>query len=55
MALKYLIDENVDPIYPTQLRIRQPELIIRVIGEPSIPAKGTKDPEILEWCMVLGI
>jgi len=50
MALKYLIDENVDPIYPTQLRIRQPELIIRVIGEPSIPAKGTKDPKILEWC-----
>jgi hypothetical protein len=50
MTLKYLIDENVDPIYPTQLRIRQPELMIRVIGEPSIPAKGTKDPEILEWC-----
>ncbi len=44
------MDENVDPIYPIQIRIRQPELIIRVIGEPFIPAKGTKDPEILEWC-----
>lgn len=50
MALKYLIDENVDPIYPNQIRIKQPELIIRVIGEPFIPAKGTKDPKILEWC-----
>jgi len=50
MALKYLIDENVDPIYPNQIRIKHPELIIRVIGEPFIPAKGTKDPKILEWC-----
>jgi hypothetical protein len=50
MALKYLIDENIDPIYPTQIRIRQPELVIGVIGEPFIPSKGTKDPEILEWC-----
>ncbi|MCW6049603.1 DUF5615 family PIN-like protein [Lyngbya sp. CCAP 1446/10] len=50
MALKYLIDENVDPIYPTQIRMRKPELVIRVIGEPFIPPKGTKDPEILEWC-----
>jgi len=50
MALKYLMDENIDPIYPTQLRSKQVELIIRVIGEPSIPAKGTKDPEILEGC-----
>ncbi|MEG3896306.1 MULTISPECIES: DUF5615 family PIN-like protein [unclassified Microcoleus] len=50
MALKYLMDENVDPIYPTQIRRKQVGLIIRVIGEPSIPAKGTKDPEILEWC-----
>ena len=50
MAIKYLIDENVDPIYPNQIRIKHPELIIRVIGEPFIPAKGTKDPKILEWC-----
>lgn len=41
MALKYLMDENIDPIYPTQIRSKQVGLIIRVIGEPSIPAKGT--------------
>ncbi|NJK70530.1 MAG: DUF5615 family PIN-like protein [Microcoleus sp. SU_5_3] len=50
MTLKYLIDENVDPIYPSQIRIKQLELIIRAIGEPFTPAKGTKDPAILEWC-----
>ncbi len=44
------MDENIDPIYPTQIRSKQIGLIIRVIGEPSIPAKGTKDHEILEWC-----
>ena len=47
MYLKYLIDENVDPIYPTQMRLKQPELNILVIGEPLTPSKGTKDPEIL--------
>jgi hypothetical protein len=44
------MDENVDPVYPTKIRSKQVELIIRVIGKPSIPAKGTKDPEILERC-----
>ena len=50
MSLRYLIDENVDPIYPTQLRLKEPELSVLVIGEPSTPPKGTKDPEILCWC-----
>ncbi|MGB5770048.1 MAG: DUF5615 family PIN-like protein [Crocosphaera sp.] len=54
MYLKYLIDENVDPIYPTQLRLKQPELTILVIGEPLTPFKGTKDPEILSWCEEYG-
>ena len=50
MSLEYLIDENVDPLYPTQLRLKQPELNVLVIGEPLTPPKGTKDPEILCWC-----
>lgn len=28
MALKYLMDENIDPIYPTQIRSKQVELIL---------------------------
>lgn len=50
MGIKYLMDENIDPLYPKQLRLKQPELIILVIGEPFTPPKGTKDPEILDWC-----
>ena len=48
--LQYLIDENVNPVYPNQLRRQNSELIVRVIGEPGIPPKSTKDPEILIWC-----
>jgi len=50
MSLKYLLDENVDPLYGTQLRRLKPDLVIRVIGEPVTPDKGTLDPEILCWC-----
>ncbi len=50
MALKYLMDENVDPAYPTQIRRKRFDLVIRVIGELGTPAKSTLDPEILIWC-----
>lgn len=50
MALKYLIDENVNPLYPNQLRRREPGIVIQVVGEPETPPKGTLDPEILCWC-----
>lgn len=50
MALKYLIDENVNPIYPNQIRLREPDIIIKVVGEPKTPPKSTLDPEILYWC-----
>jgi hypothetical protein len=30
--LKYLMDENVNPVYINQLRRRKPDLIIRAIG-----------------------
>jgi Domain of unknown function (DUF5615) len=47
---RYLMDENVDPVYAQQLRRQQPSLVIRVVGEPATPNKGTLDPEILTWC-----
>ena len=50
MSLKYLVNENVNPLYPTQLRLKRPELVVLVIGEPLTPKRGTKDPEILVWC-----
>lgn len=48
--LKYLMDENMNPIYINQLRRREPKLVIRAVGEPSTPVKSTLDPEILIWC-----
>ncbi len=49
MSLKYLLDENVAPIYQTQLLRHNPNLIVLAVGEPDTPAKGTLDPEILCW------
>lgn len=50
MTLKYLMDENVDPVYSAQLRRREPDLVIRAVGDPATPPKSTLDPEILCWC-----
>jgi hypothetical protein len=50
MVIKYLMDENVAPVYATQLRRRQPDLVIRAVGEPDTPSRSTLDPEILLWC-----
>jgi len=48
--LKYLIDENVSPVYTIQLRRRKPDLTIRAVGEIGTPPKSTLDPAILLWC-----
>ncbi|MBC6476348.1 MAG: DUF5615 family PIN-like protein [Hormoscilla sp. GM102CHS1] len=50
MSLQYLIDENVNPLYPKQIRRKEPSIIIKVVGEPETPTKSTLDPEILYWC-----
>lgn len=50
MSLKYLIDENVNPLYPNQIRQLEPDIVIKVVGEPETPPRSTLDPEILCWC-----
>lgn len=50
MTIKYLIDENMAPEYREQLLYHQPDLICWIVGDPGVPSKGTKDPEILLWC-----
>lgn len=50
MALKYLLDENVDKVYQRQFLRRNPSLIMWVVGDPGAPPRGTLDPEILCWC-----
>ena len=50
MTIRYLIDENLDPLYKAQLLIKKPDLVVYAIGDPGTPPKSTLDPEILCWC-----
>lgn len=50
MTLKYLMDENVDPIYANQIRRINPNLTILSVGDVGTPPKSTLDPDILLWC-----
>ncbi len=43
----YLMDENVDPIYRTQILHREPELVVWAVGDEGTPSKSTLDPDIL--------
>jgi hypothetical protein len=46
----YLMDENVDPIYRTQILHWEPELVVWAVGDEGTPSKSTLDPDILIWC-----
>lgn len=50
MSIKYLLDENLPPLYRVQLLSRQPDLTVWMVGDPGVPPKSTLDPEILIWC-----
>ncbi len=49
-AIRYLLDENVDPLFRSELLRREPGLIVLRIGLPGAPPDKTPDPEILRWC-----
>jgi len=49
-AIRYLFDENVDPILRFALLRRDPGFPAWQIGLLAAPRFGTKDPEILIWC-----
>ncbi|RMH37863.1 MAG: hypothetical protein D6694_13060 [Gammaproteobacteria bacterium] len=48
--LRFLLDENVDPILRKALHRRVPELEVWRVGDPIAPSYGTSDPDILRWC-----
>jgi len=50
IAIRYLLDEHIAPAYRTELLRYLLDLVVWLIGDPGVPAKGTLDPEILEWC-----
>lgn len=50
MSIRLLFDENLAPLYKTQLLLKKADIIVYFVGEPGAPPKGTLDPEILCWC-----
>lgn len=50
MKVRFLLDENVDPLFRNALQSRQPSMVVWKVGDPGAPIRGTLDPEILEWC-----
>lgn len=52
MTIQYLLDEHIALLYRTQLMRQAPDLVVRMIGDPDDPPRGTLDPEILIWCEI---
>ena len=50
MILKYLLDENSDPLYRSKILQQAPELVVWKVGDSGAPLRSTSDPDILIWC-----
>lgn len=50
MSIKYLLDENVNPLFRSALLRREPSMVVWRVGSPGAPPDGTLDPKILYWC-----
>lgn len=48
--IRYLLDENVSPIFRIELLKREPEIVVWKVGDLLAPPRGTLDPDILDWC-----
>lgn len=48
--IRYLLDENVNPLSRAELLKREPNLVVWKVGDPGAPPRGTPDPAILQWC-----
>ncbi len=50
IQLRYLLDENANPILRHALLWKEPEMTVWRAGDPTCPKRGTPDPVILKWC-----
>lgn len=48
--LAFLIDEPVPARFLKGLHLRAPYVSVRQVNDPSMPAKGTLDPDLLIFC-----
>ena len=53
-AIRYLLDEHVNPRLQKALRRQSPETVVWCVGDPVAPSLHSLDPEILIWCEVHG-
>ena len=49
MSLQYLLDEHMSPRLKAALLRLDPSIAVTSIGDPDMPALGTKDPDILHF------
>src|SRR5437773_2493588 len=49
-AIKYLLDEHVDPKLRKALERQSPDIVVWRVGDPGAPALHTDDLDILIWC-----
>lgn len=49
-TIRYLLDENVDPVLRAGLLNREPVLLVWRVGDLNAPPAGTLDPPLLRWC-----
>lgn len=49
-TIRFLLDENVHPLYRTELLKRERTLVVWRVGMVGVPPRGTLDPDILNWC-----
>lgn len=49
-TIRYLLDENIDPLYRREFLRREPSLVVWKVGDIGVPPTGTLDPKILIWC-----
>lgn len=48
--IRYLLDENTDPLFRTELLRREPEMVVWRVDDPGAPPGETSDAVILTWC-----
>jgi hypothetical protein len=49
MPPRFLLDEHVNPAIQRQLLRRSLDIIVRCVGGPGAPPKGTTDRDLLRW------
>lgn len=49
-VIRYLLDENVTPVFRTELLKLQPRVVVWRVGDPGAPFRGMDDLAILRWC-----